>query len=324
MFDSLKDKIKDSVGELKNKLPGGSSEDEFDEETDVEITTTGIDIEKTSTKKKRFFSKKPDDEDDYEDDDEEGPNLVSKLIRAFVVLGLVYFGITEFVLKEEPAPPKVVKKKRTKPKTKPKAKPESQPVKKMEAPVKKEVTAAKEEIESKVVEPRKPVSPLEEKETIKQESSQKKEEDQKTAQTNAKESSDDFESMMNDLETKIEEGATDSESEVFDKQANNMEDQLNKIVQKVEEEKTQEVEKVEYKSPPNYEQFGRGLVYNCKKKHWACVDRNAWLDCRQNDRWTKQNNKAKECIVSDVYSSIRDCRIIQSDKINQVIIPECE
>ncbi len=345
MFDSVIEKLK----ELKSKLPGGNSKEELEEKTDVEITTTGIDVEKTSTKKMKFFSKKSDEDDEDEDDEEEeeeGPNLISKLIRAFVVLGLVYFGVTEFVLEKEPAPSAVVKKRKAPPKgnknkkqkqkqkqikqatKKIVKKPEAQPAQPSEKTVNNAINnQAKEELTQKTDELKEPekAKPSDViKEPIVQKPIEIKEESKKVVKETEKVKNDDFESMMSDLEAEVDSAPENSKPETFDKQANSMEDQLNKIVKKVEEEKGQKIEKVEYVDPPSYEQFGRGLVYNCKKKHWACVDGNAWLDCRQNDLWTDQNKKAKECMVSDVYASIKDCRIIQTDRINQVVIPECE
>ncbi len=74
--------------------------------------------------------------------------------------------------------------------------------------------------------------------------------------------------------------------------------------------------KIEYTGSPNYERLGRGLVYNCVGKHWACVDKFSYFKCRENYVWAKQNNKSHECVVRNVYASVEDCGIIQEHKIN--------
>jgi hypothetical protein len=72
----------------------------------------------------------------------------------------------------------------------------------------------------------------------------------------------------------------------------------------------------EYVVPPDYSEVGRGLVYNCKGKHWACVDKNSYFACRDNLKWAKENGKGFECFTKDVYRNERDCRVIQTHFIN--------
>ncbi len=71
-----------------------------------------------------------------------------------------------------------------------------------------------------------------------------------------------------------------------------------------------------YIEPPNYEKIGRGLVYNCKGKHWACVEKEAYLICNKNMVWNNTNGKPSECISQNVYASEDDCNIIQKYNIS--------
>lgn len=79
------------------------------------------------------------------------------------------------------------------------------------------------------------------------------------------------------------------------------------------------MEVTEYVSPPDYGTLGRGLVYNCKGKHWACVDKDSFLQCRQNEIWQKNKGKLPECSARNVYSSIDDCKIVQTHNINTAV-----
>ena len=73
-----------------------------------------------------------------------------------------------------------------------------------------------------------------------------------------------------------------------------------------------------YVEPPDYLTRGRGLVYNCKGKHWACVDKEDYFRCKDNETWLKKNNKKTECHVLNVYSSSNDCKIMQLHKIHSL------
>ena len=83
--------------------------------------------------------------------------------------------------------------------------------------------------------------------------------------------------------------------------------------------KKMEPQKLEYTDPPQYERLGRGLVYNCKGKHWACVDKFSYFQCRENFLWLRSNQKPYECIIQNVYASIKDCEIVQEYNINKAI-----
>jgi len=78
----------------------------------------------------------------------------------------------------------------------------------------------------------------------------------------------------------------------------------------------------DYPKPPDYTLLGRGLVYNCKGKHWACVNKDSYFGCRTNMKWTKSNRKTLECTIVNVYSSADDCRIVQVHNINTRVSKE--
>ncbi len=72
----------------------------------------------------------------------------------------------------------------------------------------------------------------------------------------------------------------------------------------------------EYVGPPNYDNTGRGLVYNCLGKHWACVDGGSYRVCQQNFSALKTANRPKECWPDSVYESSAACVWVQKQKVS--------
>lgn len=70
--------------------------------------------------------------------------------------------------------------------------------------------------------------------------------------------------------------------------------------------------KPEYVSPPDYEYRGRGLVYNCVGKHWACVDGPGYKACEDNSAGNKYLKKKAECYPFNVYDSQKGCENMQN------------
>ncbi len=97
---------------------------------------------------------------------------------------------------------------------------------------------------------------------------------------------------------------TPSETDVTDKILEDLEKQVSK-------EQPKEVKK-EYVSPPDYEYKGRGLVYNCAGKHWACVDAPSYKTCEDNFSSTGFLKKNKECYPFNVYDSTKGCELMQN------------
>jgi len=71
----------------------------------------------------------------------------------------------------------------------------------------------------------------------------------------------------------------------------------------------------EYVAPPEYEYVGRGLVYNCKGKHWACIDAPSFKVCQQNHNALKSQSRSKECVPDSVYETDSACVWVQKKKI---------
>ena len=97
---------------------------------------------------------------------------------------------------------------------------------------------------------------------------------------------------------------TPSETDVTDKILEDLEKQVNK-------EQPKEVQK-EYVSPPDYEYKGRGLVYNCRGKHWACVDAPSYKSCEDNFSSVGYLKKNKECYPFNVYDTTKGCELMQN------------
>ncbi|MBF0312580.1 MAG: hypothetical protein HQK52_04150 [Oligoflexia bacterium] len=69
---------------------------------------------------------------------------------------------------------------------------------------------------------------------------------------------------------------------------------------------------------PDYDVVGKGLVYNCKKKHWACVDREQYFQCKNNLLWAINFKSKPDCVIDEVFATPEDCFEVQKLKINQL------
>ena len=67
---------------------------------------------------------------------------------------------------------------------------------------------------------------------------------------------------------------------------------------------------------PNYEQVGRGLVYNCKDKFWACVDKPAYISCNKNMKYNQKNGKTLQCSTVAIYANEDDCAKVQKYNVS--------
>jgi hypothetical protein len=61
----------------------------------------------------------------------------------------------------------------------------------------------------------------------------------------------------------------------------------------------------------NFQVAGRGLIYNCKGKHWACVDKTNYLRCRD-----LAKTGSKECMVKGVLKTTDACFAMQRKYIS--------
>ena len=119
--------------------------------------------------------------------------------------------------------------------------------------------------------------------------------------------------------TPVAETSSNDESDT----SSNM-DKLFEAVDKTTEMAEKEAAKVKtnrddpsYIAPPNYSRIGRGLVYNCRDGHWACVDKFTYFTCYENQKWNERNNQSTECVTRDVYASVSDCSAIQKFYVNK-------
>ena len=86
---------------------------------------------------------------------------------------------------------------------------------------------------------------------------------------------------------------------------------LDDLEKQVKKEQPREVKK-EYVSPPDYEYKGRGLVYNCAGKHWACVDAPSYKSCEDNHSSVTFLRKTVECYPFNVYQTPKGCEAMQN------------
>jgi hypothetical protein len=86
---------------------------------------------------------------------------------------------------------------------------------------------------------------------------------------------------------------------------------LEDLEKKVETDKKLEVQRT-YVAPPDYEYRGRGMVYNCTGKHWACVDGPSYKSCEFNYSSTKFLKKPIECYPFNIYETQKGCELMQN------------
>ncbi len=68
--------------------------------------------------------------------------------------------------------------------------------------------------------------------------------------------------------------------------------------------------------PPRYEFKGRGLVYNCEKSYWACVNEKNYMQCAQHQKNNTEKKIKISCATREVYFSMDDCAKGQLLKIH--------
>ncbi len=80
------------------------------------------------------------------------------------------------------------------------------------------------------------------------------------------------------------------------------------------------------KSPPFLSQnMGRGLVYNCQGKHWACVNKESYLQCKNHAKWSLAEEKLPDCVINSIYITFNSCKAAQFQKIEGLATPDyCE
>jgi hypothetical protein len=103
---------------------------------------------------------------------------------------------------------------------------------------------------------------------------------------------------------------------IEDTSGDNITDQILLDLEKQAKDTTPVPVKKEYVSPPDYEYRGRGLVYNCLGKHWACVDAPSYKACEDNASSVKFLQRNTECYPFNVYETIRGCEDMQNRMVS--------
>ena len=95
-------------------------------------------------------------------------------------------------------------------------------------------------------------------------------------------------------------------------------DLTEKILQDLENQTKSKVSETpaEYVAPPDYEYTGRGLVYNCKALHWACIDGPSYKTCEDNFNFQKSKSAKPECYPFNVYETTRGCANMQNRMVS--------
>lgn len=95
-------------------------------------------------------------------------------------------------------------------------------------------------------------------------------------------------------------------------------DLTEKILQDLENQTKTKVSETpaQYVAPPDYEYTGRGLVYNCKALHWACVDGPSYKTCEDNFNFQKSKSAKPECYPFNVYENSRGCANMQNRMVS--------
>lgn len=339
--DDDDDEYEDDEDDYEEKYHGDDAEEDIDDDgKTVQVQVKDLmedaedeeDSEESGSKEKtQKIVSDDDDEDDEDDEDEEDDDAAQKrkkLIMYGVVGALVLYLVGSELTKEEPVPPaanfkKPNFKKKGGKKKKPK-RPKAAKAKKAntESPAKKAMEESKPPAVEKPkvadIPPETPTEPLKVDAPTPNPTPE-------PAPTEAP--------VIQEPPAVVADTATTPEPEVPTEtpveapaEANNDDALLIKLGEEKQPEKpkapsdeakalenmTSKIEKkLEYVAPPNYERSGRGLVYNCVGKHWACVDKFSYLTCRENSNWSKENGKNPECQTKNVYASVEDCSVVQ-------------
>jgi hypothetical protein len=85
-----------------------------------------------------------------------------------------------------------------------------------------------------------------------------------------------------------------------------------------------DVKKYDFIEAPKFKDsdYGRGLVYNCKKQHWACVSKQSYFKCRDHARWSLANSKSPKCVINSIHKSLKSCSVSQLISIEQLAVAD--
>ncbi len=307
---------------IKNKLP-----DHFRKKMSEDEESPSEEVEEYS---EEFVEESHDSAGNEEAESEpdaqaEKKKKISMLIRVIIIIALGYMIVTEVFFKEDQSiDVPVVAQKNHKPRKKILPKNETKPAEKVEEKIEPNIEPNIEPkieavVEAKVEEKSEAKTdkpPIENINIIdkKTEEIVAKEEAPKVEAVEPKETKPSQQSPSEVAEVKVSQKSVD---ENIDKLIDNI-DGVSKLAtpSKNENLEAKISDEGPYTAPPSYDQMGRGLVYNCKEKHWACVDKIGYLACNKNMKWNKSNGKPSECVIQNVYSTDDDCAIIQKYNIS--------
>ncbi|WP_164848320.1 hypothetical protein [Halobacteriovorax sp. HLS] len=353
MSNGLKDKIESFIHGIKSKLrkKGDDDDEDYEYEDEDESEESDEFAEKTEEIDGSAIISSEEDEDsddeDYDDEDEEDDEKKAAkkkqlLIRGFIVLIIAFLAYdTLLAPKEEEIVqvPEVKRPKRKRARVNRKKTPvvkekvdkaaesksntaptvEKSPVAQDPPVVKEEqVPAPSGEEKAPVVANEESTSANEQPEVVApDDTNNQMNENNQEDQTESKETIVENSLQLNNSTEESAEvslgennSAAEKSESSLDKTLDNLSENAPKMIEKVPEKE------IEYQEPPSYQNTGRGLVYNCLGKHWACVDQTSYLNCKKNSDWSLANDKSPECFPSDIYQNFKDCRTIQIDRIN--------
>ncbi len=298
MFDDLLSKLIALLPEkLRDRIPERFRNQEEDEVTGEIAVDTG-EITQVSDKSENVEADEDedDDEDDDaedEDDDEEDAEEAkkkkkSRIIKIIVIGALVWFALEEIPTNDSKKQEGKAKKAKSASKKK----------------VKKTPKIVKQPKEDVVVSD---IQPIEEKEIVPTPVSIPEPEVVATPDAMTTESTV-IDSALIIPEQVIGEVSEKSAEEKVDEQ----------ISKFLGEDVADETEIV--LEQPDYEKVGEGLVYNCKGRHWACIDRKNYFRCRELE--VSVGSGQPDCAIAETYASIEDCQVMQIYKVNRAAPPE--
>ena len=245
--------------------------------------------------------------DDYSEDDDnnnnaakkknnagENKNPISTLIRVVVIVGLGYLAVDQFILKGDQQPA-------------------SLPTAQLK-PKKNRVKDGTDVKNNKTAETASDQNKVQTKEKIidnKQQSVEEKPESIPAPKTKEAEIDKNIDKMIDTVDKKEK-----PKTQIEDKDAGKV--LLSEDSTPAKESKLEDkiVADDNYTAPPAYDQLGRGLVYNCKDKYWACVEKSSYVVCNKNMKWNTAHNKPSECAVQNVYNSTEDCSVVQKFNVS--------
>ena len=323
------------INNIKQSLPGASKKkSEEEENTDDEHSDQeNEDSHDTS-----------DNGHDSSDGDAK-KKRISMIIRVIAILALAYMGVTEFLLKEDPVDiPAVAAKPRRSRKRPPIVKSDTKgdkitgDTKTAECKViakdnTKDNGTDKKNYSNKTTPPVENINIADKtEEKIPEKAEDKKVEEKKIDEKIVAEEKIPAEEPVKKLETKASDTKTkevdidkkiDSMIDSVDKKDSVKEESKEKVGSSTDGAPKKEVKLEDmivtddaYTAPPAFDQLGRGLVYNCKEKYWACVDKVSYVACNKNMKWNKSHTKPIECVVQSVYNSDDDCGVVQKYNVS--------